>query len=70
MKNWTINIQGMKLFIHGLEAWLEAAEEAERCHYFNADDEDERVTETRSCYDCRYRKWLRESIVCLRTCDY
>lgn len=64
---WKVNEEGEKLFLLGKEAWQEAAEAATACSGFSIDDEDEWVSEEQcSCYNCRYRRWTRESFVCLK----
>lgn len=67
MNFWKINPKGQKEFSHGLEAF-EAAEQASlSCTAFKVDDEDELIADQeRSCYNCRYRRWTKDSFVCLK----
>jgi hypothetical protein len=56
-------------FIYGRENYEKAIEQALTCKDFILDkDEDELVTSTKknSCYNCLYRRWTRESFVCLK----
>jgi hypothetical protein len=64
---WKTNERNEKVFSPGKEAWQEAVEAAKNCPDFTIDDEDECVSEeTRSCYNCHYRRWTQESFVCLK----
>ena len=63
---WSIQ-NGRQLWSGGKEDFVQAAEEAERCGSFRADCEEERVAcEDVSCYNCRYRRWTRESFACMK----
>ena len=63
---WLENGEGKKIFRLGNYAWDEAALEAEKCPRFNPDEEDEWVSdEVRSCYNCRFRRWLTQAFACL-----
>ncbi|HEX3011701.1 MAG TPA: hypothetical protein VHQ70_06630 [Syntrophomonadaceae bacterium] len=54
-------------FSGGKEDWDVAAQLAENCSEFKADDEDEIVAdEPVSCYNCRFRRWTRDSFVCCK----
>lgn len=47
--------------------WAQAAEAAENCTAFSPDCEEECVADEEvSCYNCRYRRWTRESFVCMK----
>ncbi|MDD4170960.1 MAG: hypothetical protein PHQ94_01840 [Syntrophomonas sp.] len=51
--------------------WDLAAQIAEKCVEFKADDEDEMVAdEAVSCYNCRYRRWTVRSFVCLNKAGF
>jgi hypothetical protein len=65
---WKNDSSGRKEFKFGKEAWEMASYAAEKCIEFFADDEDEHVSDIfRSCYNCRYRRWIRDTFVCLKT---
>jgi hypothetical protein len=50
----------------GLEDWAAAARFAGGCATFVPDVEEEQIADDpRSCYNCRYRRWQVESVVCL-----
>jgi len=50
----------------GLEDWSAAARFAENCATFIPDVEEEQIADDpRSCYNCRYRRWLADSVACL-----
>ncbi len=54
------------VFLGGKEAYA-AAHMAERCPLFAEDCEEECVADdARSCYNCRYRRWTKESFVCMK----
>jgi len=36
------------------------------CGHFNADVEEEQVDDRRSCYNCRYRRWIENGLICKR----
>jgi hypothetical protein len=66
-KMWRTNQAGEKEFKFGLEAWTQAAQAAQACAYFLADDEDEMIAdEKRSCYNCSYRRWTVQAFICTR----
>ena len=51
----------------GSEDWLTAAWIAGRCSDFAPDVEEEQVADDAwSCYNCRYRRWSVDSILCCR----
>ncbi|HEY7745531.1 MAG TPA: hypothetical protein VIA07_04275 [Desulfuromonadales bacterium] len=50
----------------GLEDWSAAALFADNCATFIPDVEEEQIADDpRSCYNCRYRRWQADSVVCL-----
>ena len=55
-------------FLHGEFAYEYARKEAAECKFFLIDsDEDEIVdSESRSCYNCLFRRWIKESFECLK----
>jgi hypothetical protein len=56
-----------KEFTGGLNNWAPAAEAASKCPAFVPDDEDEQIADDPvSCYNCRYRRWTFNSIVCIK----
>jgi len=62
---WIKCNDGLRLFRHGRENFNAAAQAAGSCTSFRADVEEEWVTdESRSCYNCRYRRWTADSFVC------
>lgn len=67
MELWEETQSGQRLFIYGREDYAKAAQAARLCAGFKDDDEDEVVSdEDRSCYNCRYRRWTRDSFECLK----
>ena len=58
---------GTTVFLGGKEDYDAAAACAARCEQFKADCEEEwAADEECSCYNCRYRRWTRESFVCMK----
>ena len=58
---------GKKIFKGGKEAYQDAACIAEQCPLFAEDCEEECVAdEEQSCYNCRYRRWTKDSFVCMK----
>ena len=58
---------GKKRFLHGTQAEALAAAEAERCAAFVRDCEEECFSAAeRSCYNCRWRRWLPEGFQCMK----
>ena len=54
-------------FAGGKHDWSRAAAIAGSCAHFLLDHEDELVAEeSRSCYNCRFRRWTERSFVCLK----
>lgn len=54
------------IFLPGRSAPEFAAAEASHCRYFRLDDEEECFAEDDvSCYNCRYRRWTRDSFECM-----
>lgn len=52
-------------FTYGKEAPQKAGEAADKCSFFQEDDEDEQVSDIfPSCYNCRYRRWTTDSFIC------
>lgn len=63
---WDVT-DGRKVWRGGKADFAKAAEAAERCAAFSADCEEECVADDDvSCYNCRYRRWTRESFVCMK----
>lgn len=56
------------IFLGGKEDDERAIESARECEHFALDsDEEERVSsEERSCYNCLFRRWNKESFECLK----
>ncbi|QOP41766.1 molybdopterin biosynthesis protein MoeB [Sulfurimonas marina] len=54
-------------FLYGKDDQCNALLMATRCHSFLLDsDENEHSSNiARSCYNCTYRKWTRESFICV-----
>ena len=51
----------------GKSDWDEAAAEAAACEAFASDCEEECIAEEDvSCYNCRYRRWTRDSFLCMK----
>jgi hypothetical protein len=64
---WKINLKGQKEFQEGKNNPAAAASEAMACQSFEPDDEDEMTAdEAVSCYNCRFRRWTRESFECCK----
>lgn len=62
-----LNERGEKVFKAGKESWTKAKRTAEKCSDFVLDIEDELVADDEvSCYNCRYRKWTRNSFICFK----
>ena len=54
-------------FTGGKKADAAAALTAEQCPLFSHDCEEEcEAEEERSCYNCRYRRWTRDSFACMK----
>ena len=63
---WMIK-DGRRVWQGGKADFGKAAEAAEQCVAFSADCEEECVADEEvSCYNCRYRRWTRESFVCMK----
>jgi len=62
------NKRGQVRFRGGSHDWLLAAGIAGNCTHFVLDDEDELLAEEeRSCYNCRFRRWIDHySFVCMK----
>ena len=55
------------IYSGGKNNFEEVAAIAERCRFFKPDCEEEWVTdEDKSCYNCRYRRWTKDSFACLK----
>ena len=66
MTAW-MKINGKTVFSGGKSAFDAAAREAENCPFFSEDCEDELFCDDEtSCYNCRYRRWTRDSFVCMK----
>lgn len=58
---------GKAAFTGGKTAFAEAALIAVACPSFAEDCEEEcDAEEDRSCYNCRYRRWTKESFICMK----
>lgn len=63
---WNIS-DGKKVWRGGKSDWTLAAESAAACGAFSEDCEEECVAEEAvSCYNCRYRRWTRDSFICMK----
>lgn len=63
---WRIT-KGKKTFLYGNNDNENARKAAEACPDFRPDCEDEQVAgDPVSCYNCRYRRWTRESFDCMK----
>ena len=60
------NDRGERCFQYGNQAWMEARKAAEECCSFEFDVEEEIFTDEgeRSCYNCLYRRWTKDSFTC------
>lgn len=64
-----LQIEGKLVFKFGREDYEKAILQAFTCKEFILDkDEDELVTSTKkdSCYNCLWRRWTKESFICLK----
>jgi hypothetical protein len=62
-----IQENGNFVFLYGKDNYQKAIDAA--CEAFELDkDEDELVTSTtqKSCYNCLFRRWTRESFICMK----
>ncbi|MBR5619971.1 MAG: hypothetical protein IKW76_09570 [Clostridia bacterium] len=60
-------VDGMPVWQGGKTDWAAAAQAAENCGAFRADCEEECVADDDvSCYNCRFRRWTRDSFVCMK----
>ncbi len=65
---WLDLENGTRQFVPGRQNDEAAAQAAQQCGKFHADDEDEWVADEEiSCFNCRYRRWTVESFHCLKT---
>jgi hypothetical protein len=56
-----------KSFLYGRDDPQKAREAAGSCPGFREDNDYERVSDDPvSCYNCRYRRWTRESFDCMK----
>ncbi len=63
---WRIE-NGKAVWTGGKAAWAAAASAASACGAFSPDCEEECIAEEDvSCYNCRYRRWTRDSFVCMK----
>lgn len=66
MKIWDKGKRG-RLFLPGRDAPEAAAEAALECGGFRRDYEEECFAEQEvTCYNCRYRRWTRDSFECMK----
>jgi len=64
---WIKNELGQFEYAGGKEDWEKVLQIARSCDKFVLDDEDELVSdEDRSCYNCRFRRWMEKSFVCMK----
>ena len=62
---WSTGRNGEMEFQGGNDDWPGAARMAARCSMFILDVEEELVAdESRSCFNCRYRRWTAVSFTC------
>jgi len=62
---WHIDQNGHKEFAGGQEDWQSAAILADSCLRFISDVEEELVADdSRSCYNCRHRRWTAKAFTC------
>jgi hypothetical protein len=62
---WRTNRLGEREFTRGTEDWEAAALVAASCSHFTPDEEEELVADApSSCYNCRYRRWTADTIIC------
>lgn len=58
-------------FLYGKDSPQKAGTAAEKCSFFQEDDEDEQVSDiAKSCYNCRYRRWTEDSFICKKMCEW
>ena len=63
---WRIE-DGKAVWTGGKADWSAAASAASACGVFSPDCEEECVAEEDvSCYNCRYRRWTRDSFMCMK----
>lgn len=63
---WLYDEQERRVFSPGQEDYSAAARMADVCESFRPDVDEEWVAdESRSCYNCRLRRWTADSFVCL-----
>lgn len=55
----------LKKFKHGLQDFMQAELAARECHGFAYDDDDELIDDNRSCFNCTFRRWSKETIYCM-----
>ena len=61
------NTKGVMEYRGGKEDWADVASIADLCGQFTEDDEDEQVADSsKSCYNCRYRRWTSASFMCCK----
>lgn len=62
------NFNENKVFLYGKFNYKKAEQTAFKCEFFKIDnDEDEIVsTKIKSCYNCLFRRWNKESFECLK----
>ncbi|PKN51299.1 MAG: hypothetical protein CVU55_12765 [Deltaproteobacteria bacterium HGW-Deltaproteobacteria-13] len=62
---WFVNRKEGRVFLHGKDDPVAAADAAAACAGFRPDAEEEIVAdEPVSCYNCRYRRWSADSLTC------
>lgn len=67
MDIWLINEKGQFYFCGGKQDRAQAKKVANECYEFALDDEDEQMAEDEiSCYNCRYRRWTKQSFICMK----
>lgn len=56
-----------RYFIHGKNSVENASDAAKICTSFVLDVDEECITDLdRCCYDCLYRRWTRDSFMCVK----
>lgn len=54
-------------FIENQEDYVAASEIAGKCAAYSIDEDDEDYCEgTRTCFNCRYRRWLADGFQCVK----
>ena len=61
-----INRRGEPVFRFGREDWTMAQATASKCGFYSIDVDNELIKDImkRSCYNCAYRKWIKDTFIC------